>query len=605
MQSDTAGYKQSPANDGRTVHRWEVADRQIVITVRAGVAGAVWQDVDERGQAACGFLLGRMLNTGEGQCLHVDSIMPLVLNPGPEAGQLPDLGRFGAAMSRWHHAGKGRAQWAGCYVARFASDEVESTILPALYAPLFTTDIAAVMVLVPKSGDCDCRLEVVSPSIVSGVVPEFRFRLGEYVEAEKPFHIVDNDHPLVIEAPSDFLTAPDEAAPEPAVAPPIEKVVSPPPALRIKMEEAAPAKHERPHQPVVVEAAHVGPPSPAPARPPRYRRWFWISLALLAGGGAGVLAGRLWRLTQHYETGSFLNSSAAPESTRTGNKLDLQVARHGTDLELTWNRSLEALEGNARGEMRINDNGYRSEILLDASQIRNGRILYVPRSGDVEVSLQVKTAGGATLADTLRVLQPGFAAQGPANAAAPSTQVPARTSPAPTGTAQRTVPEVIKPRPKEFVLPPATGDGKAAGAQPGTFRIEPAVLGASMNGLPSSPIPFSPPSVAPPPETTIRTPERPAARAAVMPAVPLRQASLAIPQDLRVRLNTELTINVEVSLDAAGRVLDVRPERQATPAATELAGLAAANVRRWQFRPATVGGQPVASKYVVTFHVKR
>jgi hypothetical protein len=126
--------------------------------------------------------------------------------------------------------------------------------------------------------------------------------------------------------------------------------------------------------------------------------------------------------------------------TPSGSRLDLQVARRGSDLELTWNRKADVVQADAQGTLRINDNGFRSEIHLDADQLRNGRILYVPRSGDVEASLEVRPPVGAAVSDNLRVLQPGFGGTGSIATPAPSTQAPLGTTPPASGTAQRSSP---------------------------------------------------------------------------------------------------------------------------------------------------------------------
>ena len=630
MQSDTQN-KQSPANNGRSVHYWEVAERQIVITARSGLAGAIWQDVVERGPAACGFLLGKMLDSDAGQCLYLEALMPLDLKITPGSSELPDLGQFGARMSRWQQAAKGRASWAGCYVVRAELDELESTLLPALYGPLFTTPIAAVLVLVPGAAGCECRMEVISPSIATGVIPEFQFSLREFADAEPGSNIADTEHPFVIEAPVEFSAA--------AAASPIETV-------GVKDEKVATATAvEAPVESLtltrlavvaerIVPEAPVAPlrTMPPPVKTPGFRRWLWVLLALLAGGGGAILAVRLWRLTELLEPGRLATSPVTTGTTATS-KLDLQVARRGNDLELTWNRSSVALVGNASGTLRINDGGSRNEILLDGDQLRNGRILYVPRTGDVEVSLQIKTAGGGTEGDTLRVLQPGFGphttSSGPAPTA-PTVQVPLQRNPSPTGTAQRTLPAAVKPAPREFVLPPVAGGQPRSGVT-GTIRVEPATLESHLNGLQNPVLPIASssggPSVAPPPVTPRRQPqpvtpqpvtpqpitppatggakEQAGTRPAPVPAVPIQRVRLSIPQELRSRLPSEITIDVELTLDAQGRVTDARPERQATAAGTELAGMAAANARLWQFQAATVGGLPVASKYVLTFHFKR
>ncbi len=337
----------------------------------------------------------------------------------------------------------------------------------------------------------------------------------------------------------------------------------------------------------------------------------WIALALLGGIAAGVLASRVWRFIPRSEAGD--PASSIPGPSRSGSKIELQVARRGNDLELTWTRNPALYGSGSHGILRINDNGVRNEILLDAGQLAGGRILYVPRSGDVEVTLAVQTGKGATLTDTLRVLQPGFASQTGAPAANQRPQ-PAASNPAPVGTAQRTVPASVKAPPREFVLPPSVG-AKSTVGQPGTIRVEPLAVGATVDGLqtPLTPAPTpvpGPPASAPlsapvsPPVARTSPPQPAPERTASVPAVPLRQARLSIPRELRQRLSEELAIKVEVSLDPQGRVTDVTAERQPSVAATELAALAVANVRLWQFVPANVGGKPVASKYVVTFHIK-
>jgi hypothetical protein len=595
MQSDIQ-LRQSPAGPGKTVHRWEVVDREITIAARAGLAGALWQDVDERGALACGFLFGRMVNTGNGQTLQVESLMSIDLKPEPDQSQLPDLGPFAEPVQQWRATAQDSLDWVGCYVARPRFDELESTLLPALYAPLFTTNVAAVLVLVPKTSDCDCRLEVISPAIAAGVIPEFQFHLREFLDAERTLP-APNGAPLVLETPEEFYAVP---APPKVEEPAPTRLIMPLPVVREERKSSGkPPSHLRPL------ASTIPAPVIEPVTTPPVRRasrpWLWVALAILTAA-AGIVAGRLW----HVALPLIMRSTPAGTPAPSESALELQVARRGSDLELTWNRKAKVLQGEVQGVLRINDNGTRNELPLNAAQLRNGRVLYVPRSGDVEIALEVTPAGGALISDSVRVLQPGFTPT-PGQAQVPATKGATSANPPPTGTAQRTMPSAIKPAPREFVLPPATRTVPNPQTV-GSFRIEPATSDTNLSSLGRPLLPSSATPATPPPGTvpSITTPPAPEGRRiAATPPVPLRQFALTIPPALAARLPMETVVQVELSVDAEGRVAGMAPEPQKTPAANDLAALAATSARNWRFKPATSGGVPVASKYILTFRLKR
>jgi hypothetical protein len=89
--------------------------------------------------------------------------------------------------------------------------------------------------------------------------------------------------------------------------------------------------------------------------------------------------------------------------------LDLRITRKGSDLQITWNRKSEFIQRATGATLYITDGRHRTNIALDRQQLQTTEILYVPRSSDIDLRLEVQSQSGPIARDNLRVIQPGAA----------------------------------------------------------------------------------------------------------------------------------------------------------------------------------------------------
>lgn len=90
-------------------------------------------------------------------------------------------------------------------------------------------------------------------------------------------------------------------------------------------------------------------------------------------------------------------------------------------------------------------------------------------------------------------------------------------------------------------------------------------------------------------------------KAVYVPPVPLREA---MPDHLgrKIILYKNIDVEVKVTLDALGHVEQAHVENSAKNLNLALIGVVTTTAKQWRFRPATRGGQPVPSEYVIIFH---
>jgi len=78
-----------------------------------------------------------------------------------------------------------------------------------------------------------------------------------------------------------------------------------------------------------------------------------------------------------------------------------------------------------------------------------------------------------------------------------------------------------------------------------------------------------------------------------------------VPADIRAALRATVTIPVRITVDENGRVNDAHVDPQPDALSNRLAAIALEAAQRWQFKPATRGGQSVPSAYILTFRFRR
>jgi TonB family protein len=83
--------------------------------------------------------------------------------------------------------------------------------------------------------------------------------------------------------------------------------------------------------------------------------------------------------------------------------LALRVERRTNDWRLRWNR--DAAANATQGRLTITDGAIHKQLDLDANELRNGSIVYTPKTDDVVLRLEMESAGSGTpLVESVRLV---------------------------------------------------------------------------------------------------------------------------------------------------------------------------------------------------------
>jgi hypothetical protein len=143
----------------------------------------------------------------------------------------------------------------------------------------------------------------------------------------------------------------------------------------------------------------------AEPEPPSQRPIPWISSLIVFVLSAGVTFGGVYfremcSMTTFWSP-RFLPARSAEQS------LGLHVEYQGERLLVTWNRGSPAIRSAVQGVLRIDDGGRHRDVMMDATQMVAGSILYKPASSDIVFRLEVQNDRGTEVAETIRVLDAG------------------------------------------------------------------------------------------------------------------------------------------------------------------------------------------------------
>jgi periplasmic protein TonB len=190
--------------------------------------------------------------------------------------------------------------------------------------------------------------------------------------------------------------------PLPPVAQPVAQAVAQP---EVEAPETAPAveppmaaaeKAVEPEAPVE-DAAIASPAAPARTRGASKVIWFAVGaiFPLLLSGILFVYPGVFRRATL---PGGIAGQDSSP--------LALRVERTGSELLLTWNNDSSAIRNASRAVLTISDGEQHENVDMDLAQLRNGRIEYLPVTGDVVFRMEVSGKDNArTASESVRVLR--------------------------------------------------------------------------------------------------------------------------------------------------------------------------------------------------------
>lgn len=85
-----------------------------------------------------------------------------------------------------------------------------------------------------------------------------------------------------------------------------------------------------------------------------------------------------------------------------GANLGLTVTAFSNQLQIRWNQESRVILASDHGLMKITDNGMTEAVPFDPAQLRDGYVVYEPKTNDVSIRLQVTGKDGAMTSESVR-----------------------------------------------------------------------------------------------------------------------------------------------------------------------------------------------------------
>ncbi len=383
-----------------------------------------------------------------------------------------------------------------------------------------------------------CTFLLIEPIPPAECYASFLFRVDGYIPDRPPYEFFSL-HPAAMQdeashaATTESLSATADALPVaglPRVSAelpldPLEPVL---PAATPDMPavEDPPARISRPAPALLPtlppeRRIHVFETDAEPAAPRRRRFWLPLAACIILGVGGAVV----------YEYSNVALGSQWAE-------LRMDAAAQNGEIQLTWDRSAQAVSQATSGVLLVTDGSEQKRIELNPSDLHSGKLIYHPSHPDVLFRVELRGNRLRSWSDSLRVLS-----------VAAETMPPVPANPAP------------QPAP----------------------AAEPAITEASRS--------------VPPPSPPEHGNSRPAAA-----AVAIHEVQPKIPEGIRSRIETPVVVPVQVRVSASGQVVSASARSQRDGVARYLGDAAAKAARSWRFSPArSSDGSPVESSKTIEF----
>ena len=282
--------------------------------------------------------------------------------------------------------------------------------------------------------------------------------------------------------------------------------------------------------------------------------------------------------------------------------MGLRARRQGNDLEVTWSRDSALIGTATSGVIAIEDGTSKRQILLDATQVHYGSLLYSPTSDQIQMELTVYTPAATNTESVLVILPKGGAPQ--------TYAMVAPTSTAPTAHREAAAETMPIAQPTRAFIPPAPKQAAGLSNIPAPSEA-PAVSIPVNSALGSIPLVSQAP-VAPPPMPSAPSALRPAASPgkpapppiAYQPPEAIRRVLPRYPARLQALITAPKMIEVRVTIDKTGKVTNAEliPSPETHQAFVEPSLTAA---RAWWFQPARRGDEAIPSESILRFVFKR
>jgi hypothetical protein len=534
------------------------SEASAAITEEIGVG---FLSIPRRGAEVGGLLGGELEKRGSEWLVTVHQIVPV-----PIEYQYGPSWRLSAGDRQQFHdlvrKGMDGARLIGWYRSN-TRPEHEPEEADRLISQKFFSDGPSVFLFCEPSADgrIGATCNIILPR---GEQSAFRFDLGRFVRMERPLL----SHAAADVAPIHSAAVPDPPAPRALEKPPAEAV------------------------------------SPKTGRNASVSRYTRIAAgALLLVGFAWYARSRPANISLPDHAGSVVAAASPSRPTPDGAILGLRADYQGNSLLIGWDRNSPAIASAASAVFTIADGARTRTLNLSAAELQHGSILYKPHADEIKVDLSVTSPAGQTAEQWIRILEadpapeagearkaPRVIAQTPVTGTSLPQDIPA--TPAPAAAFEEPV------RTPQRIAAPNI-DVAAPDLNPGSPEINMGVPKLVAGNLPANI-----PRAAPP----VPVPQPPARVRELRPATPLHAPQPTLPPGVNLpdyAFDRPFQVQVEVSINVSGRVTAAHLVGSAGPYASLLGAWALNTARLWTFHPATLGGEPVPSTMVLTFHYTR
>lgn len=286
----------------------------------------------------------------------------------------------------------------------------------------------------------------------------------------------------------------------------------------------------------------------------------------------------------------------------------LSVRSEGRKVEVTWNRTSEAVQKAISGSLLISDGTAGDRVELNAAQVRAGIYEYSPVQSDLSFVLTLYQRN-ESFAGQAQYFHANLPVKTPApprvgRNATRELRMEVRLA----GRRSGRVPEIKQQATAARDSRPTAGleNARAQAGQrhanaPTPDMEAPPDLGTSTQAtqisIPTLPAPFSSAEAG-------KSPDTPKALTFSAP-VPLKRVMPAIAPSTRSLIRDEVSVRVAINVDPQGKVTDAHSVQAESGVARMLAAPAVQAAKLWQFEPARRDGAPVAGEAVVVFHFTR
>jgi hypothetical protein len=264
-------------------------------------------------------------------------------------------------------------------------------------------------------------------------------------------------------------------------------------------------------------------------------------------------------------------------------ELELQVDRREGNLRVNWNQNAPLVQRARGAALTIRDGDSPPvELQLEPEQLRNGSIVYTPKSASVQFSLAITAPDGAKTAESVLALA-------------------SRRSPGSTRiTAALKQPLAGRGARDRITLPPLES-GRDFTRQK-SVRVVPsdADVRSTSAPTPTQAERVDPPLTNPP---AARTAEAASSAVYIAPRT-LHELRPVLSTAIRATMTSEVELQVKVKIDDAGRVTQADTLTATGPATRRLVDVTEKAARLWKFAPAMRGSESVPCEAVVVFRFR-